>query len=219
MGISEIVTAPDASRAIPEEHPMSSTTVTSTLTGTCTTDPRHSRIGFVARHTMVTKVRGSFNEFEGSAYVDAENPSASKVAVTVKTASSDTRNSDRDAHLRSNDFIDMDTYPEISFLSTDVEAIDEGYRVTGDLTIKGVTKPVAVDFEYTGTAVDPYGNTRVGRHPGPARPGRRYLPPDTDNLTENSCPSIPSSCTSRTWRKRVSTSTGLPRMGRYRPCT
>jgi polyisoprenoid-binding protein YceI len=96
---------------------------------------------------MVTKVRGSFNEFEGSAYVDAENPSASKVAVTVKTASSDTRNSDRDAHLRSNDFIDMDTYPEISFVSTDVEGIDEGYRVTGDLTIKGVTKPVAVDFE------------------------------------------------------------------------
>jgi polyisoprenoid-binding protein YceI len=132
------------------------------LTGTCTTDPRHSRIGFVARHAMVTKVRGSFNEFEGSAYVDAENPSASKVAVTIKTASSDTRNSDRDAHLRSNDFIDMDTYPEISFVSTDVEAIDEGYRVTGDLTIKGVTKPVAVDFEYTGTAVDPYGNTRVG---------------------------------------------------------
>ena len=141
---------------------MSSTTVTSPLTGTYTIDPTHSRIGFVARHAMVTKVRGSFNEFDGSAHIDAENPPASTVAVTIKTASIDTRNTDRDAHLRSNDFFDMDTYPEISFVSTDVEAIDEGYRVTGDLTIKGVTKPVAVDFEYTGTAVDPYGNTRVG---------------------------------------------------------
>lgn len=141
---------------------MSTTTVTSPLTGTYTIDPTHSRIGFVARHAMVTKVRGSFNEFEGSAYVDAENPSASKVAVTITTASIDTRNADRDAHLRSNDFFDMGTYPEISFVSTDVGAIDEGYRVTGDLTIKGVVKPVAVDFEYTGTAVDPYGNTRVG---------------------------------------------------------
>jgi polyisoprenoid-binding protein YceI len=141
---------------------MSSTAVASPLTGTYVIDQTHSRIGFVARHAMVTKVRGSFNEFEGSAYIDAENPSASKTQLTITAASIDTRNGDRDAHLRSNDFFDMQDYPEISFLSTDVEAVDGGYRITGDLSIKGASNPVTVDFEYTGTAVDPYGNTRVG---------------------------------------------------------
>ncbi|MCZ7534708.1 MAG: YceI family protein [Acidimicrobiia bacterium] len=141
---------------------MSTTALPRTLTGSYVIDPTHSRIGFVARHAMITKVRGSFNEFEGSGYLDAENPAASKVELTIEAASIDTRNADRDAHLRSNDFFDMETYPQISFVSTGVEAIDGGYRVTGDLTIKGVTKPVTVDFEYTGTAVDPYDNTRVG---------------------------------------------------------
>ena len=142
---------------------MSTSTVPRTLTGNYAIDPTHSRIGFVARHAMVTKVRGSFNEFDGSGYFDAEHPANSHVQLTIQTASIDTRNADRDAHLRSNDFFDMDTYPEITFVSTSVEpAGDENYRVTGDLTIKGVTKPVTVDFEYTGTAVDPYGNQRIG---------------------------------------------------------
>jgi polyisoprenoid-binding protein YceI len=142
---------------------MSTTTVPTTVTGTYSIDPTHSRIGFVARHAMVTKVRGSFNEFEGSGYFDAENPSASNLQLTIQAASIDTRNADRDSHLKSNDFFDMETYPEITFRSTAVENVDaENYRVTGDLTIKGVTKPVTVDFEYTGTAVDPYGNTRIG---------------------------------------------------------
>jgi polyisoprenoid-binding protein YceI len=141
---------------------MPTSTVPRTLTGNYVIDPTHSRIGFVARHAMVTKVRGSFNDFEGSGYFDAENPSDSKLQLTIQAASIDTRNADRDAHLRSNDFFDMDTHPEISFASTNVEAADGNFRVTGDLTIKGVTKPVTVDFEYTGTAVDPYGNTRVG---------------------------------------------------------
>jgi polyisoprenoid-binding protein YceI len=141
---------------------MSSITATSPLTGAYVIDQTHSRIGFVARHAMVTKVRGSFNEFEGSAYIDAENPSASTTRLTIAAASIDTRNADRDAHLRSNDFFDMENHPEITFVSTDVEAVAGGYRITGDLSIKGVTKPVTVDFEYTGTALDPYGNTRVG---------------------------------------------------------
>jgi len=89
-------------------------------------------------------------------------PSASRAQLTIQAASIDTRNADRDAHLRSNDFFDMENYPEISFVTAGVEAIDGSYRVTGDLTIKGVSKSVAVDFEYTGTAVDPYGNVRVG---------------------------------------------------------
>lgn len=142
---------------------MSTTTVPSTLTGTYEIDPTHSRIGFVARHAMVTKVRGSFNEFEGSGYFDAENPAESQLQLTIQAASIDTRNPDRDGHLKSNDFFDMETYPEITFASTAVEQVGpESYRVTGDLTIKGVTKSIVVDFEYTGAAIDPYENQRIG---------------------------------------------------------
>ena len=142
---------------------MTATTVPTTLTGTYAIDPTHSRVGFVARHAMVTKVRGSFNEFDGSGYFDAENPANSHLALTIQAASIDTRNADRDGHLKSNDFFDMETYPEITFASTAVEQVNAGtYRVTGDLTIKGVTNPVTVDFEYTGSATDPFGNHRVG---------------------------------------------------------
>jgi polyisoprenoid-binding protein YceI len=142
---------------------MTSVTAPTTLTGTYAIDPSHSRIGFVARHAMVTRVRGSFNEFEGSGFFDAEHPENSKAQLTIKAASIDTRNADRDGHLRSNDFFDMEHHPEITFVSTGVEQVDaENYRVTGDLTIKGVAKPVTVDFEYTGAAVDPFGNHRVG---------------------------------------------------------
>jgi len=142
---------------------MSTITVPTTLTGPYTIDPSHSRIGFSARHAMVTKVRGSFNEFEGSGYLDAEDPSRSHLQLTIQAASIDTRNADRDAHLRSNDFFDMDSHPEITYTSTSVEPLSaDSFRVTGDLTIKGVTKPVTVDFEYTGAAVDPYQNQRIG---------------------------------------------------------
>ena len=142
---------------------MSTITTPTALSGTYAIDPSHSRIGFVARHAMVTKVRGSFNEFSGTGYFDAEAPSRSSVNLTIEAASIDTRNADRDAHLRGNDFLDMETYPQITFASTAVEQVDEeNYRVTGDLTIKGVTRPVTVDFEYTGSAVDPFQNLRVG---------------------------------------------------------
>ena len=141
----------------------STTPSAETLSGKYVLDPAHSRIGFVARHAMVTKVRGSFNDFEGKGYFDAADPSRSHLEVTIKAASIDTRNADRDAHLRTNDFFDMETYPEIRFVSTAVEPIDEiTYRVTGDLTIKGVTRPVTIDFEYTGSAVDPFGSQRLG---------------------------------------------------------
>jgi polyisoprenoid-binding protein YceI len=140
-----------------------STTLSPTVTGTYAIDPSHSRVGFVARHAMITKVRGSFNDFEGSGYFDAENPSASKLHLTIRTASIDTRHPDRDAHLRSNDFFDMETYPEITFVSTSVQPVDdEHYQVTGDLTIKGVTNPVTIDFEFTGAVVDPFGQNRIG---------------------------------------------------------
>jgi polyisoprenoid-binding protein YceI len=139
------------------------TTVPATVTGTYKIDPSHSRIGFVARHAMVTKVRGSFNEFDGTGYFDVEDPSKSHLELTIKAASIDTRNADRDAHLRSNDFFAMDEFPEITFVSTKVETPSPAvYRVTGDLTIKGVTKPVTFDLEYNGVVSDPWGNTRVG---------------------------------------------------------
>jgi len=142
---------------------MSADTISVTLTGTYAIDPSHSRIGFVARHAMISKVRGWFNEFNGSGYFDAENPAGSHLQLTIKAASIDTRNADRDAQLRSNDFLDMETHPEITFSSTAIEQTDDDeYRVTGDLTIKGVTRPVTVDVEYIGSAVDPYDNQRIG---------------------------------------------------------
>jgi polyisoprenoid-binding protein YceI len=142
---------------------MSTITVPSALTGTYAIDPTHSRIGFSARHAMVTKVRGSFNEFEGTGHFDADNAGLSRLELTIKTASIDTRNADRDAHLRGNDFFDMERYPEIRFASTSVEQVDPAnYRVTGDLTIKGVTRSVTLDLEYTGSSVDPFQNQRIG---------------------------------------------------------
>lgn len=139
------------------------TTATTAPTGTYAIDPSHSRIGFVARHAMVSKVRGAFTDFEGTGHFDAEDPTNSNLQLTIRAESIDTSNEDRDGHLRSNDFFDMETYPEITFVSTAIESVDaDTYRITGDLTIKDVTKPLTVDFEYTGTAVDPFGNRRLG---------------------------------------------------------
>jgi polyisoprenoid-binding protein YceI len=133
------------------------------LTGTYTLDPAHTRIGFVARHAMVTKVRGAFNDFEGTAKLPTEDPATWSTDVTIQVASIDTRNEQRDAHLHSNDFLAVEQYPTITFTSTGVEKVGEDtYRVTGDLTIRGVTQPVTIDFEYQGQASDPFGNTRIG---------------------------------------------------------
>ena len=133
------------------------------LTGTYTVDPAHTRIGFVARHAMVTKVRGSFNEFAGTAELDGANPQNSRVQLTIEAASIDTRNAQRDEHLRSNDFLAMQEYPRITFTSTGVrQAGETTFEVTGDLTIKGVTNPITIPFELEGAAKDPFGNQRVG---------------------------------------------------------
>ena len=133
------------------------------LTGTYTLDPAHSRIGFVARHAMVTKVRGAFNEFEGTATLDGANPANSSAQVTISTASIDTRNAQRDGHLRSNDFLAMDEYPQITFVSTGARQVDDStFELTGDLTIKGVTNPITIPFSFEGAAKDPFGNLRVG---------------------------------------------------------
>ena len=133
------------------------------LSGTYTLDSAHTRIGFVARHAMVTKVRGQFNDFEGSGVVDPSDFSKSTVTVIIQAASIDTRNEQRDAHLRSNDFLAMEEYPQITFTSTGIQQTGPtSVELTGDLTIRGVTNTVTIPFEFEGAATDPYGNLRVG---------------------------------------------------------
>ncbi|WP_329072252.1 YceI family protein [Amycolatopsis sp. NBC_01480] len=142
---------------------MTSATTFTQHTGEYTIDGAHSRIGFVARHAMVTKVRGSFNEFDGSFTVDGDEPSKSTAQITIQTKSIDTRNADRDGHLRTNDFLAIEQYPQITFTSTEIAHTgDSTFDVTGDLTIKDVTKSVTIPFEFEGSAKDPYGNERVG---------------------------------------------------------
>lgn len=142
--------------AYEQELPMSAS-------GTYNIDPSHSRIGFIARHAMITKVRGSFNEFTGSGHFDAANPANSSLELTIQVSSVDTRNADRDGHLLSPDFFDVATFPTITFVSTAVRAGgDDTYVVTDDLTIKGVTKSIDLEVELTGTVKDPFGNERLG---------------------------------------------------------
>ena len=138
------------------------TTRITELTGNYSIDPAHSQLGFVARHAMITKVRGSFTEFEGSV-TGGETLNDAQVAVTVVVPSLTTRNADRDGHLLSGDFFDTDNHPTLTFDSTSVDAVDEAtLRITGDLTIKGVTRSVSIDFDYAGAATDPYGMERIG---------------------------------------------------------
>lgn len=132
------------------------------LTGNYTIDPAHSRLGFVARHAMVTKVRGAFNDFEGTISFDGENPANSTAQVTIKAASIDTRNGQRDEHLRGNDFLAMESHPEITFVATEFRPTEDGLDMTGDLTIRGVTRQITIPFTYEGTATDPFGHVRVG---------------------------------------------------------
>jgi polyisoprenoid-binding protein YceI len=132
------------------------------ISGDYTIDPSHTRIGFSARHAMVTKVRGQFDEFEGSAHVDTVTPANSSVTVTIQAASVTTGNEQRDGHLKTPDFFDIANHPQITFVSTNVERDGAEWDITGDLTINGVTKSVTIPFEETGSAKDPFGNTRVG---------------------------------------------------------
>ena len=129
--------------------------------GTWNVDPGHSSVEFHVKHMGLATVKGLFSDFEGSLTVGDDGEVSAQ--GTVKTASVDTRNSQRDEHLRSADFFEADVHPEISFRSTAIEPVDdETYRITGDLTIRGVTNPVVLEAETTGTDVDHWGNTRVG---------------------------------------------------------
>ena len=126
-------------------------------------DPEHTRVGFSARHAMVTTVRGAFNDVEGIIELDVNNLDRSTVTVRLKTASVDTRNEKRDGHLRSPDFFDVEKYPEIVFVSSTIDEVEEGnFMVVGDLTIRDTTKQVAIPIALLGVSRDPSGNLRAG---------------------------------------------------------
>ncbi|WP_406725346.1 YceI family protein [Streptomyces sp. GD-15H] len=133
------------------------------LTGDYTIDPSHTTIGFVARHAMVTNVKGSFQDFTGTLHLDGSNPSDSTASLDVVMESIETGSADRDGHLKSSDFFKIDEFPAMTFRSTKAEALGgDDYRITGDLTILGTTKPLTIDLEFNGSATDPFGNQRVG---------------------------------------------------------
>src|SRR5947208_8348828 len=123
--------------------------------GTYALDPSHSQVGFAVRHLMVSKTRGRFSDFAGAVEI-AKNPFESSVAVTIQTASVDTRDEQRDGHLRSGDFFDVEAWPTMTYQSRSVREAGKGhYVVEGDLTIKGVTQPVPLELTFEGGATDP----------------------------------------------------------------
>ena len=126
-------------------------------------DPAHTRVGFSARHAMVTTVRGTFKDVRGTIHVDVDDIAASRVEVVIQAASVDTYNEQRDEHLRSIDFFHVEEFPEIRFVSTTIDEVEErNYMVVGDLTIKDTTKQVAIPIELLGIQRDPMGNLRAG---------------------------------------------------------
>lgn len=130
--------------------------------GTWEIDPVHTSVAFVARYLMVTKVRGQFEDFSGAIHV-AERPEESWAELVMKAASIDTGSEDRDTHLRSPDFLDVERFPELRFRSTKIELLGGTHlAVTGDLTIRDVTRPVVLETEFTGLSSDPWGNRRAG---------------------------------------------------------
>ena len=128
---------------------------------TWTIDASHSTVEFVAKHMMITTVKGRFADVSGTIVADEANIADSSVEVTMQAESLDTRTGERDAHLRSPDFLDVDRYPTITFKSTSVRGTKEKFQVTGDLTIRDITKPITLDVEFGGEGKDPWGGTRA----------------------------------------------------------
>jgi polyisoprenoid-binding protein YceI len=131
-------------------------------TGTFVLDKSHTEVGFIARHLMVSKVRGRFTDFEGTIVV-ADDPSESSVEVIIQAASINTNDENRDKHVRTNDFLSTDEFPALTFHSTKVELSSGGdWKVNGDLTVRGVTRPIVLDVQFEGVIQDPWGNQRLG---------------------------------------------------------
>jgi polyisoprenoid-binding protein YceI len=144
---------------------IATTTTPSTLagaTGTWVIDASHTNLGFSARHAMVAKVRGTFGEFTGSFTIDGDDLAKSSAELTIQVASIDTKSADRDAHLKSPDFLDVEKNETITFASTGVQVDGDTVTVTGDLTINGVTKSVDVVYDFVGISQDPWGQTKIG---------------------------------------------------------
>jgi polyisoprenoid-binding protein YceI len=131
------------------------------IAGTWAIDPVHSEVSFVVRHMMISKVRGRFDTFEGT-IVTAEDPAKSTVTASVDLSTISTGQEQRDAHIRSADFFEVEKYPTMTFASTGIKAGEEGFILEGDLTLKGVTKAVAFNLEVNGIGPDAYGGTRIG---------------------------------------------------------
>ncbi len=143
------------------------TTTTNMETATATTtkwaiDPSHSEIQFKVKHLMISTVTGSFKEFGAEVELEGDDLNNANVSFWANTASVDTNSTDRDNHLRSGDFFDSEKFPKLSFKSTRIEGGGSDWKVTGDLTIKDVTKPVTLNVEWSGVAKDPWGNTKSG---------------------------------------------------------
>jgi polyisoprenoid-binding protein YceI len=139
---------------------MTAQTIAHPEVGTWAIDVTHTVIGFTARHLMASKVRGAFHAFSGEIRI-GETPEDSSVEVAIDAASINTGADDRDGHLRSPDFLDVENHPEMTFRSTGVRREDGDYLVEGELTIREVTKPVTLDLEYHGVATDPWGNAKA----------------------------------------------------------
>ena len=136
--------------------------VTLPTTGTFVLDKSHTQVGFVARHLMVSKVRGRFTDYEGTIVVAAD-PAASSVEVIIQAASINTNDEGRDNHVRTNDFLSVDQFPTLTFRSTKVDLGSNGdWKVNGDMTVRGVTRPIVLDVEFEGVIQDPWGNQRLG---------------------------------------------------------
>ena len=129
---------------------------------TYTIDPSHTTVEFVARHMMFTKVRGRFAKFAGTLQIPEGSNTPSAIDVTIEAASLDTREEQRDTHLRSADFFDVEKFPQLAFKSTKIAGDESSFKVTGDLTIRGITKEVTLDAQFEGRGTDPWGGTRVG---------------------------------------------------------
>ena len=138
-----------------------SATATAVPTGTWNIDPKHSKVGFSVKHLGIANVRGEFEEFAGKLEVNEDGQIVA--SGTVETTSVNTNETDRDNHLRSADFFDVEQYPQITYTSTSITAIDEDtFEIVGDLSLHGITKPITLKAEVTGTEEDPWGNQRVG---------------------------------------------------------
>ena len=134
----------------------------SVTTGTWVIDSAHTTLGFSARHAMVTTVRGTFADFEGTLILDGATPANSSATVTIKSASFSSGNEQRDGHVKSPDFLDVENFPTLTFVSTSVRQSGSDFVLTGDLTVHGVTKSVGIEAEFSGVSKDPFGNDRIG---------------------------------------------------------